>query len=133
MPTIHLEAQVSPDELLQAADQLDTAELERFVSRVLVLQARRKAPGLPQEEAALLVEINRGLPAGLRDRLEELGDKRESETLTTEEHAELLRLVSEAEALEAQRVESLSRLARLRGVSLAALMDALGIRPPGHG
>ena len=33
MPTLHVEAQVSPDELLQAVDQLGMAELERFVFR----------------------------------------------------------------------------------------------------
>jgi hypothetical protein len=133
MPTIHLEAQVSPDELLEAVDQLGPAELERFVSRVLELRARRAAPSLPPEEAALLAQINRGLPAELRDRLAHLHEKRESEALTSGEHAELLGLVAQAEALEAERIEHLSRLAALRGVSLTELMDALGIRPPGGG
>jgi hypothetical protein len=39
MPTLRAEAQVSPDELLQAVDQLGMADLERFVSRVLALRA----------------------------------------------------------------------------------------------
>jgi hypothetical protein len=133
MPTIHLEAQVSPDELLEAVDQLGTDELDRFVSQVLVIQARRKAPGLPPEQAALLQQINRGLPADLRDRLERLEEKRESEILTPDEHAELLRIVAQVEGLEAQRVETLSRLACLRGTSLPTLMDELGIRPPDSG
>jgi hypothetical protein len=136
MPTIHLEAQLSPDELLEAVDRLGTAELDRFVSQVLAIRARRKAPSLPPEEGALLVEINQGLPAELQARLERLDDKRANETLTADEHAELLRLVAQIEALEAQRLERLSRLsrlARLRGVALAVLMDEFGIRPPGHG
>jgi hypothetical protein len=133
MPTIHLDAQVSSEELLSAVDQLGTAELDRFVSGVLALLARRKAPSLPPEEAALLVQINQGLPAELRDRLERLGEKRESETLTPDEHAELLPLVAHLEDLQVQRVEKLSRLARLRGMSLAALMDDLGIQPPDDG
>jgi hypothetical protein len=133
MPTIHIDAQVSPDELLTAVDQLGTTELDRFVSRVLSLQARRKAPSLPPEEEALIVEINRGLPADVHDRLRLLDEKRADETLTPEEHAELLRLVDQLEDLQVQRVEKLSRLARLRGVSLTALMDTLGIRPPGDG
>ncbi len=133
MPPIHLEAQVSSDDLLEAADQLGTAELDRFVSQVLALQARRKAPSLPPEQAALLVQINQGLPAELQERLERLDDKRTNETLTPDEHAELLRLVAQVEALEAQRLENLSRLARLRGVSLVVLMGELGIRAPAHG
>ena len=133
MPTTRPEAQVSPADLLDAVDQLGTAELDRFVSLVLALWARRKAPTLPYDEAALLVHINRGLPPELRDRLARLDERREAETLTPEEQAELLRLVAQLEELEAQRVESLSSLARLRGVSLGALMAELGIRPPPHG
>jgi hypothetical protein len=130
MPTLHVETQVSPDELLQAVDQLDTADLEQFVSRVLALRARRAAPSAPPEEAALLLEINRGLPGEVRDRLRLLNEKSENEALTTDEHAELLGLVAQVEALEVERIENLSRLARLRGVSLTALMDELGIQPP---
>jgi hypothetical protein len=121
MPTSHPEAQVSPAELLEAVDQLGTAERDRFLSLVLALWARRKAPTLPPEEAALLVHINRGLPPELRDRLARLDERREAEILTPEEQAELLRLVAQLEELEAQRIESLSSLARLRGVSLRAL------------
>ena len=82
MPTLHVEAEVSPDELLQAVDQLSMADLERFVSRVLALRARRVAPSLPPEEAALLVQINRGLPAELRARLRLLNERSEDEALT---------------------------------------------------
>lgn len=129
MPPIHLEAQVSPDDLLEAVDQLGTSELDRFVSQVLAIRARRKAPSLPPEEAVLLLQINHGLPAELQERLQQLDDKHASESLTPDEHTELLRLVSEVEALDAQRVESLSHLARLRGVSLAARLHA---RPRNH-
>jgi hypothetical protein len=130
MPTLHLEAQVSPDELLQAVDQLCTTDLERFVSRVLALRARRAAPSASPEETALLVAINRGLPADLGARLRELQEKSENEALAPDEHTELLALVARAQALEVDRIEKLSRLARLRGVPLAELMDQLGIRPP---
>jgi hypothetical protein len=133
MPTLHVEAQVSPDELLQAVDQLGMADLERFVSRVLTLRARRAAPSLPAEEAALLIQINRGLPPALRARLATLNEKCEDEALTPDEHAELLGLVAQVQALEVERIESLSRLARLRGMSLTDLMDELGIRPPDDG
>jgi hypothetical protein len=133
MPTLHVEAEVSPDELLQAVDQLSIADLERFVSRVLALRARRVAPSLPPEEAALLVQINRGLPTELRDRLRLLNEKCEDEALTPDEHAELLGLVANVEGLEVERIERLSRLARLRGVPLTTLMDDLGLQPPEDG
>ncbi len=132
MPTIRLEAQVSPGELIEAVEQLGTTELERFLSQVLALRARRLAPSLPAEQADLLLQINRGLPAELRGRLDELEAKREAETLTPEDQADLIRLVGSLEQLEAQRVESLSRLASLRGVPVSTLMHDLGLKPPDH-
>lgn len=46
MPTIHVEAEVSREELLKAVEQLSPQELSQFVSQVLTLRARRDAPGL---------------------------------------------------------------------------------------
>lgn len=133
MPTLHVEAQVSPDELLEAVDQLGVADLERFVSRVLALRARRVAPSASPDEGALLAQINRGLPADLRARLGQLHQKSEDGTLGSEEQAELLDLVAQVETLEVERIQNLTRLARLRGMSLTALMDELGIRAPDDG
>jgi hypothetical protein len=71
------------------------------------------------------------LPAELRVRLDELEAKRESEALTPDEHAELIRVVDSLESFEVQRVEKLSRLAALRGISLTTLMqDRMGAPPP---
>jgi hypothetical protein len=124
-----IETRLSPGSLLSAVEQLGAAELDGFVSQVLALQARRRAPSLPAEEAELLLRINRGLPAELRARLEELGERREAEELTPAEQAELVALADRVEALEAERVESLTRLAALRGVLLSTLMEQLGIAP----
>lgn len=46
MPTIHVEPEVSREELLKAVEQLSPQELSQFVSQVLTLRARRDAPGL---------------------------------------------------------------------------------------
>jgi hypothetical protein len=128
MATIVLQAQISPDDLLKAADQLSLTELEQFLANLLALRARRRAPGLPPEEAELLLQINRGIPSETRAQYEDLLTKREAETLTPEEHEELLKLVEQVEALQAERAEHLASLSRLRGVPLGALMDDLGIR-----
>jgi hypothetical protein len=130
MPTVHLEAQLSTEELLKAVDQLSPAELTQFVARVLALHAQRNAPALPPDEADLLRKIEQGIPADLHDRYEVLIARRRAAALTQEEHDELLRLTDQVEALEAQRAEHLASLARLRGVSLAELLDELGIRAP---
>ena len=45
MPTIHLEAEVSRESLLNAVDQLNSTELDQFVTDVLDLRARRAPIG----------------------------------------------------------------------------------------
>ncbi len=120
----------SVEELLKAADQLPTEQLETFVSRALLLQARRRMPYVPQKEAELLLKIHEGLPEETRARYYALINKRDEETLTPDEHEELLRLTDEAEEWNVRWLEGLTELAQLRQISLSDLMDNLGIRPP---
>jgi hypothetical protein len=42
MPTIHVAAEVSREELLKAVEQLSPQELEQFIAQVLSLRARRR-------------------------------------------------------------------------------------------
>jgi hypothetical protein len=133
MPTIQVEAQVSGNDLLAAARQLDPAEFDRFMAAVLDLRAERHAPRLPAAEADLLLRINAGLPDDVRRRSDELAAKRRGGTLTPDEHAELLQMTDDVERRQADRVAALTELARLRGVSLATVMAQLGIRAPADG
>jgi hypothetical protein len=127
MATLHVETQLSSEDLLKAMEKLETSELERFVSLLLDLKARRTAPSLPSREAELLAKINQGLPEALMSRYHGLIGKRRAGTIDADEYAELLRLTDEVEVLNAQRIENLADLARLRGTSLSALMNQLGI------
>jgi len=133
MPTIQVEAQVSGQELLKAVEQLPPAEFQQFVADVLVIRAQRQAPRLSTKETDLLLHINQELPADLRQRSEQLIVKRREQTLTADEHAELLRLTEEVELCEARRLAALTELAQLRRTSLVNLMTVLGIRAPAHG
>ncbi|HKI20354.1 MAG TPA: hypothetical protein VKA15_20870 [Isosphaeraceae bacterium] len=130
MPTIHLEAEVSRESLLKAVKQLSPLELDQFVSEVLSLRAQRVPGRLTAPETELLKRINEGLPDLLQHRYHELISRRQGETLTTDEHDELLRLTDQVERLEGDRLAALADLANERGVSLSALMAELGI-PPG--
>ena len=130
MSTVKVEIQLSSQELLKAVEQLSLTDLEQFVSQVLLLQAQRKANSLPQAEAELLRKINQGIPSDTQKNYDELIAKRQDETLTPEEHRELLHLTEQIEKLQAQRLESLAELARLRKTSLTALMENLGIQVP---
>ena len=128
MPTVQITAQASTDELLRSVASLPAAELEQFVTRVLALRARLKAPTIPDQEANLLHKINIGLSAIQQQRFADLNLKRQEETLTDEEHQELLVLIEEMEAKNVERIQSLSLLAQLRQVSLTTLMQNLGIK-----
>ena len=86
-----------------------------------------------ERESELLLAINRGLPTEVAERYRTLMDRRRTGMLTTEEHHDLLRLTAEAERWQAERIEHLAALARLRGKSLGALMDEMGIRPAANG
>jgi len=130
MPAIQVDVQLSTNKLLEAVERLSRSELQQFLSRVLALHAQRKAPHLPMKESALLTKINQGLPLTVSARLNQLVSKRRANTLTSEEHAELLRLIDQLEEAEARRAQALAQLARLRGVSMTALMRELGIRAP---
>lgn len=126
MSTVKLEVHLSSEELLKAVEQLSQPDFEQFVSQVIALQAQRKASNLPQAEAELLLKINQGIPSDTQKYYEELIGKRDAETLTSEEHIELLNLTQQIEKLQAKRIEYLSELARLRVISLTALMENLG-------
>lgn len=80
-------------------------------------------------EADLLWNIRRELAPEVADRYRGLMEKRRAETLTGAEHDELIRLTDESERLQAERIDSLAELARLRRTSLAALAGELGFRP----
>lgn len=132
MSIVKVEVQLSSEELLKAVKQLNLSELEQFVSQVIVLQAQRKATGLPQTEAELLLKINQGIPSNFQTDYQELIAKRDDEILTEDEHQQLLQLTEEIEKIQAQRIENLAELSRLRGISLSALMENLGIHATNH-
>jgi hypothetical protein len=129
MTVVRVEANVSTEQLLQAVKQLPTDELATFVAQVLALRAQREAPPVTRAESELLLRVNQGIPADLQQRYEDLIAKRRSETLTLEEHTELLALTDQVEQLEADRIAALAELARLRHISVTDLMRDLGIQP----
>lgn len=132
MSTIQVHVQVSPDELVEAVAQLPPAERNSFINRVLALRVPHMS-ALPQNEAALLLKINEGLSEPAQQRYDELIGRRQAETLTPDEHDELLHLSDEAERIHAERIAALATLAQLRQTTLPHLMHDLGITSPTDG
>ncbi len=128
MPTI----QIDTEQLLHAALQLPDAELAQFVTRLLVLHIDHTTPRLAQAEAELLLKINQGLLPTTQQRLDELITKRQTRSLTPEEHQELIQITEQSEELDADRTRHILALAALRNVSLDEVTQQLGIRPVPH-
>ncbi len=134
MPTVQVTSRVEIDfeEVLQGMARLQMQDLERFVDRAIALQAQRRAPSLSRRETELLQKINQGLPTQIRQRYEELNDKLHEETILPEEHDELLQLVERVELADAERLQHLIELARIRNISVEELMSQLDIRRPAY-
>jgi hypothetical protein len=96
-----------------------------------VLRAVRERLGAPAngDETDLIQRINAGLPAATWRRYHELAAKRQAETLSPAEQQELIGLSDRIEQANAQRMRSLSDLARLRGTTLEQLLSEFGIPP----
>jgi hypothetical protein len=129
MPTIQIET----DQLLEAALQMPSDELERFVAKLVALKAGQAVPSLSEKEAGLLMEINQGLPRVTQDRLNELIRKRQDEMISDVELQELKQLADKVEKLDVERLKLLTELAALRGTSVRRLIKALGLKPVPHG
>lgn len=125
MALIQLETQVSAETLLHAIEQLSPRDLERLRKRVIAVRAKQRASTLPRKEAQLLAKINQ--PFAEQTRYDGLIAKRNAATLSQTEYAKLLMLTKQSEAFAAKRVGALSELAVLRNVTLAELMQQLGI------
>lgn len=122
--------QVSTEQILAAMTRMSLPELEQVHASVIRLQAERKAPHLSEQETALLMIINQGLPASLRARRSVLQAKRQHSTITDEEYQELTDLTLKAEELHAERLAAVAELARIRGVSLPLMLNQLGLHFP---
>lgn len=119
---------MSLDELITAATQLNETNLDAFVQKVVALRTQRKAHVLPPIESQLLDQINQSVPIDLQAQYNVLRAKREVETLTEDEQEQLIELSKRIEQFGADRLEAMVNLAQLRQVSLAQLMESLGIQ-----
>ncbi len=106
-------------------------EPERYARHMLEEQLYRErqtdAPSLPRAESELLQHINEGLPVETWRQYHDLVAERRAGTLMPEQHETLIALSEQVEMDFAQRLDRVLQLARLRGTSLEAQMQALGI------
>ena len=121
---------VTAAEVVNAAQELSLPELETVIAQLIAVHARRAVEAGQIVEADLIRAIEDAIPPVLQQRYDQLKARRRSGTLTEAEHQEFLRLIDLVEQLDAQRLQHLAQLARLRGVSLEQIMADLGLTPP---
>jgi len=124
--------ELSPEQLLKAVSRLPPAELDRFIAQATKLRSPVAGRRLSRRESELLLKVNRGIPTEVQRRYDALIARRQDFALTPAEYDELLKLTDEIEMLDAQRIEYLSELARLRKKPLTVVMDELGIQAPAY-
>jgi hypothetical protein len=83
-------------------------------------------------ETDLLTKSNRPFNSTLHPRLNLLIQKRDAETLTPDEHQELIQLTQQVEVLNVERITHLSTLAKLRKTTLPQLIKDLQLTPIGY-
>lgn len=130
MSLIQLDSENAVEQIIEFANELPDDELEQLVSRLLMKNAERRQPHLSEEETRLMLTINRGLSSEERQRYLELHRKLEDETMNSEEQIAFLDLTHKVEKLDAERLSALLELSKIRGTTLSALMDTLGIKSP---
>ncbi len=129
MASVQTLSEPKVEQLLQSVALLGNNELEQFTDRFLALRAHRHAPSLPKREAELFQLINRGVPGEVWQRYDALNDKLHAETITDEEHQELLGLIEQVKQADVERLRHLIELAQLRQLSLDELINQLGLQP----
>lgn len=123
---------MSQTQILDAVRQLPPSELEDFVKKVLVFQAKKRTNNLPDAEMRLLKSIYRTFSAEKLARLRQLRERLETEDLSENEYEELASLSDSLEEFHARRMKKLAELSKLRGLGLEETMAQIGIKFPNY-
>jgi hypothetical protein len=123
MSTINLTLSEELDQKLRTEATKQGVEPDRYILNALITNLQPAA----LTEASLLNQINTGLSQDAWQSYHALIKKRQAETLTGEEHTQLIELTTRLETLNVQRIQSLMHLATLRSRTLDEVMQDLGI------
>lgn len=122
------------NEIKQAATKAgvspDAYILESVVQRLHPVKHRQsKTARLSKIESDLMQKINQSLPQIGWDHYRELIKKRQSGTLTQQEHLELIAISDQLEEANVNRIGYLAELAKVRKTTIPALIKELGLKP----
>ena len=128
MGKVQIQTEIDIQKLLS---QLETSQLEEFLSEIRALIIRRKSKDTQTLQLKLLQKLNEEcvLTESHKEKFRQLTDKKETTELTANEQKELSKLIQEEESLRLKRINILGELAQLKGISLPELTKELGIYP----
>lgn len=125
MTTLEIKSKIPLSDFLDSLKQLGADELGEVVATAVRLRANQRGQVLAEQESTLLQQINKGLSLAEQARIDLLIEKRQAETLTEPELAELIALSNRVEEIQVERLSALIELAALRNVSLESLKESL--------
>jgi hypothetical protein len=105
-------------------------DLSQFIVQFLELnfpEEKPKPKALSEREALLLGKIDLAIPVETWERYHILRTKRQLETINASESAEYATINQQIEAANVKRLASLIELAKIRNITLDALMHQLGL------
>lgn len=101
----------------------------RGLLKLVPSPSKNKVPHLSKREAELRLKINKGLSLQQQDRMLELTDKMEYESISEAEQAELIELTELMEKKWCEQLKAVIDLAKLKQVSLDEMLTQLGKIP----
>lgn len=125
MTTLEIKSKIPLSDFLDSLKQLGADELGEVAATAVRLRANQRGQVLAEQESTLLQQINKGLSLAEQARMDLLIEKRQAETLTEPELAELIALSNRVEEIQVERLSALIELAALRNVSLESLKESL--------
>ncbi len=126
--------EATKSELIQMIENVQNEtvleRLNTYVRNITQVEKKDNPSVLTKIETELLRKINEGLPSEVWERFTILDKKQRGKGITVEEKEELFQLIDTMEMKDAERLERLIKLADVWQMSVAEVMDKLGIKPP---
>jgi deferrochelatase/peroxidase EfeB len=129
MTTINLNLPPELEHQIRTEAARQGVEPDRYILNALQERLQPRLPTSQPTEADLLQQINIGFSAQTWEQYYALIAKRHAETLTPEEHEQLIQMSDRLEQLNVTRIQALIQLATFRNQPLTDLMQTLGINP----
>ena len=120
--------EITTENLLNAVVQMPESDFARFLQKANALRKKQHIHKISRKESGLILKINTVFPTDKRELYNRLYAKFREESLSENEHQELLALNDEFEILNAERLKYIGELAKIRKQTLEEVISDLQIK-----